>query len=968
MAATEIIYIDANRQMSKKSDTLNNIWEYQLSDEALVLPAGSQITIQDTFVNKRGAGGQSIEIEDDIDEMIDFGFYINDSPQWVPLAESTSDPNVEDYERLYDNALVPHSDSNNAIRFKRNPAKNYMGTNQDWGFANTHGRAITYFPEKLGGSNTPLPAVHMNGGGGKDIDADYKNCDIRPFTKEVNVFIPKGVYGLTELSLLITDQMNGKLTNVKNGDYVEDYVKKRLNRPNIIMNQDINENETTYCKKNPLHSAGQTSATENFTQAYANYGNSVGQFKLYGCSTRVPVVAPGANRNVGIPFTEDNIREIDIIGISQAQLTEYTNPAPQPGANPHKMININGEYFTYESVIPFRNDGTYGDLSFASFRDVRRGKMRGLASGTGYTGCDVPYQYLDASAPKKHRRWNPTNFEASPIDQLGPTGVGQIVLIGTQFGRADLSNPSGRAGDNMNMRFPREDVALFTTPESYREMMRDMKMPASKPEYTTTINRYKASIQLQPRMTPPNILGDGAIGVDSLSYNYGRPFFQIDYMDLYRFDDLSRRSTFGDQAKNFDYNPMRRGMFLGTPDLELNWDETKSSFTFNYLHQSHRIPSHDQYANPIEGDGTECIEFKRLAQKCRTGSPNNASEVYNADYVHPSVAGSFENPQRRLGGIMVYNWARKIAQKYSDIDWRNPDIMNQECVGNGPDAYHSGNYLTFEDYFSAPDKAKAAWAKTIWHKLGFSYNQMANPGSYEQERRMDVIPDDPNDRKTQDMRLYGMTTTGDISVSINPTISTTYNDNEKLYHEQEVAGNIRAYNNLDINTPFLPFTTDGTITKAEAGRTGDGDLDGDVDNSKSYVGSMFELMSTALVSTQGRPIQAQNLPVLNNNGYLVVNSDIIDTHSDSIKNGQNMCMLGIIPLGTFSSQDFITNSNQMVHIVGQTKIINSIKINIVNPDLTPADLDENSSVILKIVRPVQQPEHITNTRVEAAVK
>ena len=213
-----------------------------------------------------------------------------------------------------------------------------------------------------------------------------------------------------------------------------------------------------------------------------------------------------------------------------------------------------------------------------------------------------------------------------------------------------------------------------------------------------------------------------------------------------------------------------------------------------------------------------------------------------------------------------------------------------------------------------------------------------------------------------------MTTTGDMSVSINPTISTTYNDNEKIYHEMAVAGNIRAYNNLDINTPYLPFTTDGTITKAEAGRTGDGNLPGDLDNSKSYFGSMYELMSTALVSTQGRPIQAQNLPVLNNNGYLIVNSDIIDTHSDSIKNGQNMCMLGIIPLGTFSSQDFITNSNQMVHIVGQTKILNSIKINIVNPDLTPADLDENSSVILKIVRPVQQPEHITNTRVEAAVK
>lgn len=962
--ATEIIYIDANRQMSKKSDTLNNVWEYQLSDEALVLPAGSQITIQDTFVNKRGAGGQSIEIEDDIDEMIDFGFYVNDSPQWVPLAESTSDPNIEDYEKIYDNGLVPHSPSNDVVKYKRNPTNGYKGLNQDVYDTSTFGRGITYFPEKLGGSNTPLPCVMMNGSGGMDIDADYKNCDIRPFTKEVNVFIPKGVYGLTELSLLITDQMTGKLTNVKNGDYVEDYVKRRLNRPAVIMSQDINENETTYVKRDPLFSRGATSTTENFTQAYASYGNGIAQFKLQGCLPRITAGKPyvGANgRTIGIPFTEDNIMEVDIVGITQADIDTWLK-LPAGGV---KHFQINGEYFAYTAFVDIRNDGVYGDLAYASFRDVHRGMMRGT-DVNNYQGIDVPYELLDASPPKTHKRWAATDFSAGDYAKSGPTGVGQILINGTPLSRT--GSGSGRAGDTMNMRFPGEEHGFFTTPESYREMMRDMKIPTSKPEYITTINRYKASIQLQPRSAPPTIVGDGGIGADSRFYNYNRPFFQIDYMDLYRFDDLSRRQTFGDQAKNFDYNPMRRGYYIGTPDLELNWDESKSSFTFNYLHQSHRIPSHDQYANPIDGDGTECIEFKRLAQKCRTGSADPGQATYNQSYVHPSVAGSFENPQRRLGGIMIYNWARNVAQQHSDIDWRNPDVMNQECVGNGPDDYHSGHYLTFEDYFSSPDKAKAAWQKTIWHKLGFSYNQMANPASYEQERRMDMIPGVPNDPKTDNMRLYGMTTTGDMSVSINPTISTTYNDNEKVYHDGETAGNIRAYNNLDINTPFLPFTTDGTITNIEAGRPGAGNLPGSVDNSKSYFGSMYELMSSALVSTQGRPIQAQNLPVLNSNGYLVVNSDIIDTHSDSIKNGQNMCMLGIIPLGTFSSQDFITNSNQMVHIVGQTKVINSIKINIVNPDLTPADLDENSSVILKIVRPVQQPKHITTTRVEAATK
>ena len=145
-------------------------------------------------------------------------------------------------------------------------------------------------------------------------------------------------------------------------------------------------------------------------------------------------------------------------------------------------------------------------------------------------------------------------------------------------------------------------------------------------------------------------------------------------------------------------------------------------------------------------------------------------------------------------------------------------------------------------------------------------------------------------------------------------------------------------------------------------------MDGSVDNSKSYLGSMYKLMTSALVSTQGRAIFGQNLPTLNQNGYMIVSSDIIDTHGDSVKNGQNMAILGLIPLGSFASQDFITSSNQMVHIIGQEKVINSIKINIVNPDLTPADLDTNSSVIIKIVRPVQPPPHIKTTRVEAATK
>ena len=954
MSATEIIYIDANRQMSKKSDSNNNVWEYKLSDEALVLPAGTQITIQDTFVNKKGAGGQSIEIEEDIDEMVDFGFYVNDSPNWIPLAESTSDPAVEDYEKLYDNCLVPHSSGNTAIKFRRNPQKNYLGWNTTKD-AQTFGKAITYFPESVGGSNTPLPCVMMNGSGQLDVEADYAGCDIRPFVKEVNIFIPKGVYGLSELALLITDQMTGKLTNVRNGDFNEDYIMKRLNRPITDMNQDLNENETTYCKRLPLFSTS-ISDTINFQMPYSFNTGAPPEFTLLGC-TDIFEQDVGL---IGIPFVENNIHSIDVLGLSAGDISTWIEN-PGPSSSGIKIININGEYFKFTAFTAPRNDGRYGTQAYSSFRGIERGHCIGL-DASNYQGFDHPNALLDASFPKTHPRWQANQAG----NQYGPSSVGRLIVNGTKFGRA--ASGSSRVNDQVKMRFPQQNVGFFTTPDAYSEMMRDIKIPTSREGYAVKTARYKAAVQLQPRNTPPTTTGDGGVGADSRFYNFQQKFFQVDYMDLYRFDDISRRNNFDFTAKNFDYNPVRRGYYVGAPDFQLDWDDTKSSFEFNYLHQPHRIPSHDQYANPIEGDGTECIELKRLAQECRTGSATNGDADFNENYVSPSVAGSLENPQRRLGGIMIYNWARKAAQKYSDIDYTNPDVMNQECVGNGADDYHSANLLTFADYFSSPEKANVAWKKTIWAKLGFSYNQMSNPSTYEKERRYDIIPDIAGDAKSENMRLYGMSTTGDMSVSMNPTISTTYNDNEKAYHDNEIAGNIRIYNNMDINTPYLPFTTNGTITNLQAGRTGGGNLPGSVDNSKSYFGSMYKLMTSTLVTTKGRSVQAQNLPTLNKNGYLIVNSDIIDTHNDSIKNGQNMCMLGIIPLGGLASQDFITATQQMVHIVGQEKVLNSIKINIVNPDLTPADLDENSSVIIKIVRPVAPPPHIVNTRVEAATK
>ena len=67
---TEIVYLDCNRQNSVKSESNTNEWEYRIGEEGLVLPQGTQVSIQNSLINKKGLTGNSIVIDEDIDEIL----------------------------------------------------------------------------------------------------------------------------------------------------------------------------------------------------------------------------------------------------------------------------------------------------------------------------------------------------------------------------------------------------------------------------------------------------------------------------------------------------------------------------------------------------------------------------------------------------------------------------------------------------------------------------------------------------------------------------------------------------------------------------------------------------------------------------------------------------------------------------------------------------------------------------------
>jgi len=65
-------------------------------------------------------------------------------------------------------------------------------------------------------------------------------------------------------------------------------------------------------------------------------------------------------------------------------------------------------------------------------------------------------------------------------------------------------------------------------------------------------------------------------------------------------------------------------------------------------------------------------------------------------------------------------------------------------------------------------------------------------------------------------------------------------------------------------------------------------------------------------------------------------------------------LLDTVPKSNLANQDFIFNRNDLVHTLSNPINLNSIQINILNPDLTNPTLNPNSSVLLKIDYPVQK--------------
>ena len=357
-------------------------------------------------------------------------------------------------------------------------------------------------------------------------------------------------------------------------------------------------------------------------------------------------------------------------------------------------------------------------------------------------------------------------------------------------------------------------------------------------------------------------------------------------------------------ADILNYNLGTKKYAIGTTEFKIDYNSVNNGYSLNNLHQSYRIPTLDRKSNQNVNEGQPAI---------LTRSPISTGLTREDDATQNKIFSTLSTPITRYGGVIVHNFS----------------VLKSVEDSNRPDTRQNNNYNTYNELFNNDEKAKKTWKKTIWNRLGFSYEQLNDTSQFERFKFYDR-DFDPS------LHLGGITTDALVDLSSYNQLSCKTNPYVMAHAKtNDIMGGFASYSFIPSNTPRH------SVEVAYA----------DNNNVTSYDGSPYSSSTVVNVLTSGRPLIAQNLPSLSTHGYYLITSNCVPNYNDILGKGTPLPLLGVVPKSSLSNQDFIESTNDIINTITNPIVINSIKINILNPDLTNPILAENSSVIIKFEIP-----------------
>ena len=978
---TKSYFLDINRYSSQSNtDTTTNIWDFKLNDTILA-PSGSEISIHQAFINQKGITGQSIEFEEDISETLSYYLYITDDIHATPVAQA---PYLL---RQKEGGLqAPYRGINllnNIAETGRAGANNLWGQNIQKGTSNmmTH--------EMFGGCGTPLilstkptlietpfnrtAAVGNTNGAGKTAGVSHADLTAGSAIVALNTELPNirvgasitgvGIAGgTTIISILPTF---GGITMSQGAASDQTYTELTINGHST--------NEITGI---PIAVASTLTTSHRIVGSGIPLNTFVNNIN----------VAAGI---VGMRYDTDPITSSDSTASHyQGTFFFYKDPDfyvyPVPS---EAFITIKKGVYGIEQLTAIINRQLNG--SFKSKTEIPiTNTTSNLSNGAGLT-----------------RNITPTDWYPSP------DGI-PLALV----------NPATQANPPDHTFIPAIDYAKVM-PSLHN------KLQVSKVNFTQRID--------------PTLSTAGYVGY-LMTNQEGNYQWDVTTSAYIRISPDNDGVDNGDVEKfASDYFIGEKGLLIGAPEFNIDYDTNLSGFSMNNLHSSYRIASHDLLGNSNANGGKVGVGLKRVARildwstflsrqsvwgdpetadtatqpdgslTCDTTAGSNvitnlkkggnqditwasigsvltgehfAADTHLIDMYDPtsttipttadssyycavldkninagsgirtnqqfqcapsresasvisSMNESFERPVSRIGGAIVYNFGRQTAIQYG---------TREAVVNNG--VYNA--HASFKDFFNNEAEAKAVCKqKSLWGKLGFSYDQLNS------EDYMEDILQYAHPKNTY--KLRGITSDTRLDLGAVPQISTQNNPSKSSlpYADGGAAvANPQNYNNWDV-------ATCRTQRCRRRGTTATGDeIAGD--NQGIYSGSRYEMSLMYNVVAPPSPLTAENLPTLSNFGYYLITSDLVPTYKDVVAKGDPIGLLGVVAKTNLSNQDFIPLAeSDIVQVLNQDTIINNIRVKVLNPDLSNPQLAQNSSIILRLDVPIEQP--VLNTESDA---
>lgn len=422
-------------------------------------------------------------------------------------------------------------------------------------------------------------------------------------------------------------------------------------------------------------------------------------------------------------------------------------------------------------------------------------------------------------------------------------------------------------------------------------------------------------------------------------YSFIRSFFPKSKAPISQVFTTSLRKNFSNEdyaqstAISYDvtsiYDQLHEGILLGSTDFNFSYDDDKSTYKFEFLHCPFAVPQYDKFGNQFASPGTTgALVRKTVDNPIITGLRKQYLNSNGFTAKTPqALIDSIESPITRSTGVMVHNFSLNIAETVETL--QRPQ------------------FARFKDFFDLETTAESKWIDTLFSRLGFSYAQLNADASKPVAKYYDYT----------NIVCYGITTDQKLDTSVTTTISTVTADRirETSAEGQSEAQQLpyqQLFNMTLPNRPLAPvYTTQGyNYTNGKP-------FSRDTKSYKFFVGSVYDSSTTIFIQTDGDNLVASNLPTLIRDGYFLVSSDIVDGYKDSIKKNENIPLLGVVPKSSYQSQDFsAVLSSEIEHITSNEKVINSIKIDIYNPDLTKPTLRPDSTVMLKLIFPAPIPQ------------